>query len=81
MPANCMLANSEYISENEELIAAFNQKFAEAIEWSKENPSEAGVLANTNLNANAELIAAAMPGFCLEYQSAADAKSDVGAIL
>ena len=77
MPANCMVANSEYISGNEELIAAFNEKFAEAIEWSKENPSEAGALANTYLNANAELIAAAMQDFCLDYQSADTAKNDV----
>ncbi len=30
MPANCMVANSEYLSGNEEIITAFNQKFAEA---------------------------------------------------
>ena len=77
MPANCMVANSEYLSGNEEIITAFNQKFKEAIEWTVENPAEAGVLANTYLNADAEWIAAAMPGFCLEYKSATDAKSDV----
>lgn len=77
MPANCMVANSDYLSENEEIITAFNQKFEEAIKWTVENPTDAGILASTYLNADAELIAAAMPGFCLEYQSAADAKSDV----
>ncbi|WP_347490500.1 hypothetical protein ABDB91_04900 [Desulfoscipio sp. XC116] len=76
MPANCMVANSEYISGNEELIAKFNSKFAEAIEWTAGNSTEAGVLANTYLKADAELIAAAMPGFCFDYKSAADAKSD-----
>ncbi len=77
MPANCMVVNSEYISGNEALIATFNHKFEKAIEWTTENPTEAGVLANTYMNANAELIAAAMPGFCLEYKTAANAKSDV----
>lgn len=77
MPANCVVANSDYLSENEEIITDFNQKFEEAIKWTVENPANAGVLADTYLNADAELIAAAMQGFCLEYKSAADAKSDV----
>ena len=77
LPGNCSVVNSEYLSENKNIVLDFNKNFSGAIEWTVENPDEAGVLANTYLNANAELIAAAMPGFCLEYNSAADAGNDV----
>lgn len=77
MPGNCTVVNSDYVSENEGVVLDFNENFSDAIKWTVKNPDEAGVLANTYLNANAELIAAAMPGFCLEYKSAADAKNDV----
>ena len=77
MPGNCTVVNSDYLSENESVVLDFNKKFSDAIKWMVENPDEAGALANTYLNANAELIAAAMPGFCLDYKSAADARNDV----
>ena len=77
MPGNCTVVNSDYLSENESVVLDFNKKFSDAIRWTVENPDEAGALANTYLNANAELIAAAMPGFCLDYKSAADARNDV----
>lgn len=77
MPATCMVTRSEYLNENEELVGSFSQKFSEAIEWTKENPTEAGALANSKLNANAELIATAMPEFCFEYKSAACAQKDL----
>ena len=77
MPANCMVSSTEYLSKNEELINSFNKKFSEAVEWTVENPTEAGNLASTNLNANAELIAEAMPGFCFAYKSAVDSEKDI----
>ena len=77
MPANCMVSSTEYLSKNEELINSFNKKFSEAVQWTVENPIEAGTLANTNLNANAEMIAEAMPGFCFAYKSAFDSEKDI----
>ncbi|WP_304508906.1 ABC transporter substrate-binding protein [Anaerotignum sp.] len=77
MPANCMVSSNEYLSKNEELINSFNKKFSEAVEWTVENPAEAGALASANLNANAELIAEAMQGFGFDYQSAVDSQKDL----
>jgi len=77
MPGNCSVANSEYLSKNKDIVFNFDEKLSDVIEWAVENPEEAGKLANAYLNANAELITDAMPGFCFEYESAVDAKSDV----
>lgn len=77
MPANCMITSNEYLSTNEELVNSFNKKFTEALEWTVENPTDAGVLASDNLNADPELIAEAMPGFCFAYKSAADSRKDI----
>lgn len=77
IPANCMVSSTEYLSKNVELINSFNKKFSEAVEWTVENPTEAGTLANANLNANAELIAEAMQGFGFAYKSAADSQEDL----
>ncbi|WMJ83203.1 ABC transporter substrate-binding protein [Oscillospiraceae bacterium LTW-04] len=77
MPGNCMITSNEYISKNEKLVNTFNEKFAEAIEWTIQNPSEAGTLASTHLKAKAELIAEAMPGIGFKYISAADSQKDM----
>lgn len=77
MPANCMVSNTEYLSKNEELINSFNKKFSKAVEWTVENPTEAGTLASANLNANAELIAEAMQGFGFDYKSAVNSQKDL----
>jgi NitT/TauT family transport system substrate-binding protein len=77
MPANCMVSSTEYLSKNVELINSFNKKFSEAVEWTVENPTEAGTLASANLKANAELIAEAMQGFGFAYKSAVDSQKDL----
>ena len=77
LPATCTVANTEYIAGNETLIADFNAAFAAAIAWTLNHPVEAGELASQYLNANAALIAEAMPGFCLQYQSASEAWDDI----
>lgn len=77
MPATCMVANSEYLQENQELIGRFNQNISEAIQWTVDNPIAAGNLASVNLNVNAELVAEAMPGFCFNYQSTGESKNDI----
>jgi len=77
LPASCTVGNTEYVAGNETLITDFNREFAAAIAWTLNHPAEAGVLANQYLNADAELIAEAMPGFCLQYQSASDAWNDI----
>jgi NitT/TauT family transport system substrate-binding protein len=77
MPGTCAAVNTKFLNKNESLISKFNGKLSDAVEWTVSHPSEAGTLAHDHLNANAELIADAMPGFCFEYKSAADAKKDV----
>ncbi len=77
MPGTCAAVNTEFLSGNESLISSFDEELSKAVEWVIDNPAEASALANTYLNANAELIADAMPGFCFEYKSVADAKDDV----
>jgi NitT/TauT family transport system substrate-binding protein len=59
------------------LQTSFNNELAEAIEWTNNNPTEAGALANKYINANSELIANALPGFRFEYKSSADSKEDL----
>jgi NitT/TauT family transport system substrate-binding protein len=81
MPGTCAIVNTEFLNKNESLISKFNEKLSDAVEWAIDHPSEAGALAHTHLNANAELIADAMPGFCFGYKSAADAKNDVNEYL
>ena len=77
MPSNCAISNSTYLGRNEKLIQNFNRELSNAVEWVVENPEEAGKLANVYLNANAEMITNAMPGFCFKYKSAADAEDDM----
>ncbi len=77
MPATCVVANTSYLNENQDIIASFNNELAEAIEWTNNNPTEAGALANKYINANSELIANALPGFRFQYKSSVDAKKDL----
>ena len=77
MPGFCVAVNPEYLSGDESVISSFNKELSRAVEWVINNPTEAGTLANTYLNANAELIANAIPDFGFEYKSATDSKKDV----
>lgn len=77
LPAFGLITNNDFSSKNKELIKTFNEEYKKALEWTLENPNEAGVLTEKHLNLDRKLIEKAMPNFKFDYKTSIDAQKDI----
>ena len=64
----------EVAEKDPELVKKFNEEYAKALQWVKENPEEAGKLAKEKLGMDAEVIKKSIPKMGLNFVHAQDAK-------
>ena len=64
----------EVAEKNPELVKKFNEEYAKALKWVKENPEEAGKLAKEKLGMDAEVVKKSIPKMGLNFIHAQDAK-------
>jgi NitT/TauT family transport system substrate-binding protein len=77
MPNFGIVVNDKFVNENQERIKTFNKELEKAIQWTVDNPSEAGDLAEKYLNANSGLIEQSMPSLNFVYKESSQAKKDI----
>lgn len=77
IPNAGIITNNKFFSENEALVAKFEEEYKKATEWVMANPEEAGALCEQYLGVNAALIGKAMPNMGLHYETSAQAKDDL----
>lgn len=66
-----------FIDKNPDLVASFQDKYEKEILWVKENPEEAGKLAEKYLGLKEALIIKSLPNMGLEFKSATDSKEEL----
>nr|WP_314656200.1 ABC transporter substrate-binding protein [uncultured Fusobacterium sp.] len=64
----------EVAEKDPALVKKFNEEYAKALQWVKENPEEAGKLAKEKLGMDAEVIKKSIPKMGLNFVHAQDAK-------
>jgi len=72
IPNAALTALQPYIDAHPELIARFNEEYAKAIQWTLDNPEQAGALAQEHLGMNGDLVAAALSRMGLKFVSGHD---------
>ena len=70
-------ATGSFIENNPELAALFQSEYEKALVWIKENPEEAGQLAEKYLGLKSQLVAKALPGMGLTFKTALDSKEEL----
>lgn len=71
--------SKKFIEQNPELVTAFETAYEEALDWVKQNPEEAGTLAEEYLGLKAQLVAKAIPNMGLYYKNAMNSKDELDA--
>lgn len=66
-----------FIDENPDLVAQFQEAYAESVQWVLDNPAEAAALAEEYLDMNAAVVEAAIPNMGLTFKSAQDARGEL----
>ena len=66
-----------FIDENPDLVAQFQEAYAESVQWVLDNPAEAAALAEEYLDMNAAVVEAAIPNMGLTFKSAQDAREEL----
>ena len=77
LPAYGLVASGSFLSGNRKLARQFAEAFSAAVEWMVNNPTDAGLLAGQQLNADNNLIAGAMPNFNFHCVSAEASRKDI----
>jgi NitT/TauT family transport system substrate-binding protein len=77
MPCFGVLANSDFLKNNKEIVGIFNKELEEAIKWSLDNPAEAGLLAEQYNNSKPEMIEKSIINYRYIYKSADVARKDI----
>lgn len=78
MIPNAGLATSQaFIDSHPDLVKDFQAKYEEATKWIKDNPKEAGALAQKHLGMNANIVEKSMPRMGLVYKSAKDSEKEL----
>ncbi len=77
LPTAGIGAMKKFTEENRDLVLKFEKEYAKALKWVKENPAEAGALAQKYLGMKKMMIQKAIPNMGLEYVSAQNAKPDL----
>jgi len=77
IPNAALTSLKPFIEANPQVIAHFNSEYAKAIQWTLDNPQEAGALAQEHLGMNAELVASALSQMGLHYVSGIDSKDQL----
>lgn len=70
-------ATQKFIDENPELTIQFQEEYEKAVKWVKDNPAEAGVLAEKHLGLPAKVVEKAIPNMGLEFKTPGDAKEEL----
>eukprot|EP00831_Metopus_contortus_P006647 TRINITY_DN12553_c0_g1_i3.p1 TRINITY_DN12553_c0_g1~~TRINITY_DN12553_c0_g1_i3.p1 ORF type:complete len:353 (+),score=75.47 TRINITY_DN12553_c0_g1_i3:115-1173(+) len=76
VPLGGIVGNEEFISNNKDIVAKFNEEYQKAIKWTKENPNEAAKLAEKYLNSNSSLMEKAIPNIPMDVKLASEVKKD-----
>ena len=66
-----------FIDENPDLVAQFQEAYAESVQWVLDNPAEAAALAEEYLDMIAAVVEAAIPNMGLTFKSAQDARGEL----
>ncbi len=77
IPNAGMGASGRFAREHKDLVVRFEQEYAKALDWLKENPQEAGALAEEKIGMKKPIIAKAIPNMGIYYKSAIDAKPEL----
>lgn len=70
-------AMGKFVKENPELAKKFQNEYEKALKWVKENPAEAGKLAEKYLGLKAKLIENAIPNMGLYFKTSKDAYKEL----
>lgn len=70
-------AMGKFVKENPELAKKFQNEYEKALKWVKENPAEAGKLAEKHLGLKSKLIENAIPNMGLYFKNSKDASKEL----
>ncbi len=71
--------STRFATEDRDLVLKFEEEYAKALEWMKENPEETAELAEKHLGMKKGLIMKAIPNMGIYYKNAVDAKPELDA--
>lgn len=81
-PMTLLVANAKFAKSNKSTISKFIQAYKQAFEWTTENPSHAGALAEKNrLGLNAKIVEKAIPSSAFTWKNAAEGKTEIESLL
>ncbi len=77
-PLSILVANTKFASENKEIVNAYIDAYAQAVEWTNKNPNKAGVLVQKNtLGLMAPIAAKAIPNCAFVCQEIAGERQSI----
>ncbi|MEK5445712.1 ABC transporter substrate-binding protein [Paenibacillus sp. FSL R7-0331] len=74
LPNAGLATKRSVLTSQPELVARFQEEYQKALEWTLENPKEAGALANKTFKLDAAVVEQAIPHMALAFASASDSK-------
>lgn len=80
-PQSCLVVKTEFAQEYPEIISAFLREAAASGAWVKQNPNQAGILAEKHLSIQAEAGPLAIPRCNLDFLRPLEVKGEIEAFL
>jgi NitT/TauT family transport system substrate-binding protein len=78
----CLIVNKEFAENNRDFVAEFMTEYEKSVNWVNENPTEAGVLIESNgILPNAKLAETAISKCAIVFRPAQEAKDEIIAFL
>ncbi len=74
LPNAGLATKQSVLTSQPELVARFQEEYQKALEWTLDNPKEAGALANKYFKLDAAVVEQAIPHMALAFASASDSK-------
>ncbi len=77
IPQMLMVTSQKFASENGELVASFIEEYKKALDWTRENPLKAGILAKKHMGLSSSLVQASLERGGLVWTEGDSAKTQL----